>query len=192
MTDDRLPIVLKAGLRVGLICFVCSAVGAVAAYAKLSEQYPRSLSFHHLFEIDGRTAGWLFTAFAVALACIGLLAVVRGCPRLILDETGISFSRCLGSPVRIPWNRYGHVAVKRAVVPSPRRSAVVDIVYVVTTNGQWIDVGNFWKASDLEDAIRRTAARVKSGEGRERITPRPRGGPHTAPAMLRSAGCSNS
>ena len=119
MTDDKLPIVFKAGLRIGLICFVCSAVGAVAAYAKLSEQYARSLSFYHLFEIDGRTAGWLFTAFAVVLACFGLLAVVRGCPRLILDETGISFSRCFGSPVQIPWSRYVDVGVKRPVVPSP-------------------------------------------------------------------------
>ncbi len=166
MTDDKLPVVFKAGLRTGLICFVCSAVSAVAAYAELSEQYPRSLSFHHLFEIDGRTAGWLFAAFAVVLACIGLLAAVRGCPRLILDETGISFSRCFGGPVRIPWGQFGHVEVRRAVVPSPRRSAVVDIVYLVTRDGQRTDVGSFWKAGDLEDAMRRTAARMKSGEGR--------------------------
>lgn len=166
MTDDKLPVVFKAGLRTGLICFVCSAVGAVAAYSKLSDQYPSPQSFYHLFEIDGRTAGWLFTVFAVVLACIGLLAVVRGCPRLILDETGISFSRCLGSPVRIPWGQFGHVEVRRAVVPSPRRSAVVDIVYLVTRDGQRTSVGNFWKASDLEDAIRRTVARMKSASGR--------------------------
>jgi hypothetical protein len=165
MTDDKLPIVFKSGLPTGLICFVCSAVGAVAGYAKLSEQYSRSVSFYHVVEIDGRTAGWLFVALAAVLACYGLLAVVRGCPRLTLDETGISFSRCFGSPVRIPWSRYEDVEVKRAVVPGPRRSAVVDLVYVVTTDGQRTSVGNFRKASDLEDAIRRTAARTKGGKG---------------------------
>jgi hypothetical protein len=164
MTDDKLPIVFKAGLRVGLICFVCSAVGAVAAYAKLSAQYSSAVSFYHLFEIDGRTAGWLFAALAALLACYGLLALVRGCPRLKLDLIGISFSRCFGSPVRIPWKRYADVEVKRAVVPGPRRSAVVDIVYVMTTDGNRTSVGNFWKASDLEDAIRRVAARMKDGE----------------------------
>jgi hypothetical protein len=45
MPDDKLPIVFKAGLRNGLICFVCSALGAVAAYAKLSEQYASSIAF---------------------------------------------------------------------------------------------------------------------------------------------------
>ncbi len=165
MTDDKLPAVFKAGLRTGLICFVCSAVSAVAAYAKLSEQYARSVSFYHLFAIDGRTAGWLFAALAMLLAGLALVALVRGCPRLALDETGISFSRCFGSPVRIPWSRYKDVEVRRAVVPGPRRSAVVDIVYVMTTDGQRTSVGNCWKASELEDAIRRVAARIKGGEG---------------------------
>jgi hypothetical protein len=166
MTDDKLPAVFKAGLRTGLICFVCSAVSAVAAYAKLSEQYPSSVTFAHLVTIDGRTAGWLFAALAMLLAGLALVALVRGCPRLVLDETGISFSRCFGSPVRIPWGQFGHVEVRRAVVPGPRRSAVVDIVYVVTTDGQRTSVGNVWKAGDLEDAIRRVAARMKGGEGR--------------------------
>jgi hypothetical protein len=163
VADNKLPVVLKAGLRVGLICFFWSAVSAVAAYAKLSEQYASSVSFYRVVEIDGRTAGWLFTAFAALLACYGLLAVVRGCPRLALNATGISFSRCFGSPVQIPWSRYEDVEVEREVVPGPRRSAVVDIVYVMTTDGQRTSVGNCWKASDLEDAIRRTAARMKGG-----------------------------
>jgi hypothetical protein len=164
MTDDRLPIVFKAGLRIGLMGFVFSAMSAFVAYEKLSDQFPSPQSVYHLFEIDGRTVGWLCAAFAVVLACFGLLTIVRGCPRLILDETGISFSRCFGSPVRISWSRYQGIGFRRAVVPNPRRSTVVDIVYVKTTDGQWIDVGSFWKASVLEDAIRRATARMKSGE----------------------------
>jgi hypothetical protein len=162
MPDDKLPIVFKAGLRTGLICFVCSAVGAVAAYAKLSEQYASSVSFYHLVTIDGRTAGWLFATLTVLLAGVAVVALVRGCPRLVVDESGIAFSRCFGKPVQIPWSRYKDVEVKRAVVPGPKRSADVDIVYVVTTDGQRTSVGSFWKASDLEDAIRRDAARMKA------------------------------
>jgi hypothetical protein len=163
MTDDKLPIVFKGGVRVGLICFGCAAVGGVAAYAELSEQYPRSVTFVHLVTIDGRTAGWLFAALAVLLAGLALVALVRGCPRLVLDESGIAFSRCFGSPVQIPWSRYADVEIKRMVVPGPRRSAVVDVVYVVTADGKRTSVGNFWKGSELEDAIRRVAARMKGG-----------------------------
>jgi hypothetical protein len=47
-------------------------------------------------------------------------------------------------------------------VPSSRRSTVVDMVYVVTADGQQTSVGNFWKASDLEETIRRVAARMKA------------------------------
>ncbi len=164
MADDRLPIVFKAGLRVGLICFGCAAVGGVAAYAKLSAQYPTSETFVHFITIDGRTAGWLFAAFAALLACYAVFAVVRGCPRLILDASGIAFSRCFGNPVQIPWSRYKDVEVKRTRVPGARRSAVVDVVYVVTADGGRTSVGNFWKAGDLEDAIRRTAARMKAAQ----------------------------
>jgi hypothetical protein len=162
MADDRLPMVFKAGLRVGLICFFCAAVGGVATYAKLSEEYPRSVTFAHFVTIDGRTAGWLFAALTALLAGIAVVALVRGCPRLILDASGIGFSRCLGNPVQIPWSRFAHVEVKRMVVPSSRRSAVVDIVYVVTTEGNRTDVGDCWKASDLEETIRRVAARMKA------------------------------
>jgi hypothetical protein len=162
MADDTLPIVFKAGLRVGLICFFCAAVGGVATYAKLSEEYPSSVTFAHVVTIDGRTAGWLFAALTALLAGIAVLALVRGCPRLVLDESGIAFSRCFGAPVQIPWSRFAHVEAKRMVVPSSRRSAAVDVVYVVTADGQRTDVGSFWKASDLEETIRRTAARMKA------------------------------
>ena len=164
MADDRLPIVFKAGLRVGLICFFCAAVGGVATYAKLSAEYPSSVTFAHFATIDGRTAGWLFAALTVLLAGIAVMALVRGCPRLVLDESGIAFSRCFGAPVQIPWSRFVDVEVKRMVVPSSRRSAVVDVVYVVTADGGRESVGNVWKASELEDAIRRVAARMKAAQ----------------------------
>jgi hypothetical protein len=90
------------------------------------------------------------------------VTIVRGCPMLALDQTGISFSRCFGSPVQISWSRYEDVEVRRTRVPGPKRSADIDIVYVVTTDGQRTSVGSFWKASDLEETIRRVAARMKA------------------------------
>ncbi|HEX5211748.1 MAG TPA: hypothetical protein VFW22_08440 [Pseudolabrys sp.] len=163
MADDTLPIVFKAGQRVGLICFFCAAVGGVAAYAKLSAQYPSSVRFAHFVTIDGRTAGWLFAALTVLFTCYAVFVVVRGCPRLVLDESGIALSRCFGAPVQIPWSRFADVEVKRMVVPSPRRSAGVDVVYVVTADGGRTSIGNVWKAGELEDTIRRVAARMKAG-----------------------------
>lgn len=166
MAGDRLPIVFKSGLRIGLICFGCAAVSAVASYAELSEQYPRSVTFLHLVKIDGRTAGWLFAAFAVLLAGLALVALLRGCPRLVLDADGIAFSRCFGSAVQIPWSRYAGAEVKRMVAPGPRRSAVIDVVYVVTADGNRTSLGNFGSSQDVADTIRRVAARVKSGKKR--------------------------
>jgi hypothetical protein len=161
VTDDKLPIVFKSGLRTGLICFGCAALGAVAAYAKLSEQYPSSVSFYNLVDIDGRTAGWLFAAFGALLACLGLVAVVRGCPRLTLDETGILFRRCFGSPVRIPWGQFDGIAVRRTIVPG-RRVTTVDLAYVASKSGKETCVGNFGSTDKLADTVRRVAARMKA------------------------------
>ena len=155
LPDDKLPIVFKLSVFAALRVFVLCALAVVGGIAKIAQ--------------DGSYTGWLIVAVCLPFAISALVTIVRRCPTLTLDQNGIFFSRCFGSPVDIPWDRYKDVKVRRARVPVRGRTVPADLAYAVTKDGKEICVGNFGASDIVADAIRRTAARMKSGE---RHTPR--------------------
>ena len=96
MADDTLPIVFRSRRLTG---FVMTAVGAgivAAGIAKAADD-----SFSHADDhfgpivLSSQTTGWLMIAIGLPFALYALVTVVRGCPTLRLDDTGLLLSRCL-------------------------------------------------------------------------------------------------
>jgi len=164
MPDESLPIVFRASLRTAFIMMAIGAVGFFAAFIKIADIQPGSVRFYHEVAISGRSAGWLFLAVGVVMAAVGVMIAVGRCPTLVIGDTGLVLTRCRAAPVPIPWRDLERVRV--ISVPVPRSNAlmlwaeVVDVLYVVTKDGKSHGVGPVEKASDVEAAIRRAAART--------------------------------
>jgi hypothetical protein len=114
------------------------------------------------FEITPQTSGWFMLVVGLAFGLYALLMIVRRCPTLTLDETGILFSRCIGDPVQLPWSRLADVIVRRASIPARGRVTRVEMVYLVADDGKEIGVGDFGLGHALADTIRRVATRMNS------------------------------
>ena len=99
MTDDTLPIVFKSKPLTGLIMFAIGAAIAAVGIVKITDDsFSYSMERWGPFEIDPQTSGWLMVAIGVPFALIALVTVVRRCPTLTLDESGIAANRCFGTP----------------------------------------------------------------------------------------------
>ncbi len=158
MTSDTLPIVFKSRPLTG---FVMAAVGAfifAAGIAKAADD-----SFSHADDhfgpivLSSQTTGWVMIAIGLPVALYALVTAVRGCPNLRLDETGLLLSRCLQSPVQIPWSQFADVVIRRIPAPSRGRTIIVDVLFLVTDDGRQIGVGNIGEPRAIAETIRRIA-----------------------------------
>ncbi len=163
MADDTLPIVFRTKQAMSFVVLGVCVLSVWGGIAKITDD-----SFHYSmerwgpFEITPQTSGWFMLVVGLPFGLYALLMIVRRCPTLTLDETGVLFSRCIGGPVRVPWSRLVNVIVRRASVPGRWRTTVVDLVYVVTDEGKEIGVGDFGSGHALADTIRRVATRMNS------------------------------
>ena len=163
MADDTLPIVFRTKPSTAFVALGFGVLAVVGGIAKITDHsYAYSMEHFGPFEIDPQTSGWLMVAIGAALAFYALVTIVRRCPTLTLDQTGILLNRCLQHPVEVPWNRVADVIVRSATIPGRWRSTVVDMVYVMTDDGKETGVGNLGQADAVADAIRRVAARMNS------------------------------
>ncbi len=164
MADETLPIVFKSKRFMSFVVLGFSILSVWGGIAKITDD-----SFHFAMErfgpfvITPQTSGWFMTLIGLPAGLLALVMILRGCPKLTLDENGVLFDRCLRSPVQVPWARVADVTVRRATVPGRYRTTVVDLVYVKTDEGKQVSVGSFGSGQALADTIRRVAARMKSG-----------------------------
>jgi hypothetical protein len=160
MADDTLPIVFKSNRYGAIVSIIFGIVVVWAAIAKITDDsYAYSGSQWGPVYLSSHTEGWLMAALGLPLVLYAAMAIVRGCPTLTLDESGILLSRCFGGPIHIPWNQLADVVIRTARIPGRGRTTVVDVVYLITKDGRDISVGTIsGKASDIEGAIRRVAA----------------------------------
>jgi hypothetical protein len=159
VTDDKLPIVFKSRVGLSLVVLVGCVIAVVGGIAKITDD-----SFRFSEERWGplvvapSTSGWFMLVVGLPCAIYALVTIVRRCPRLRLDESGILMTRCFGEPVHIPWNELKEVFVRHAVVPG-RRWRSVEMTYVVNDAGKEFATGV--EREDVADTIRRVAARMK-------------------------------
>ena len=139
-------------------------IAVVGGIAKITDD-----SFHYgeerwgPFLVEPATSGWFMLAVGLPCAIYALVMIVRRCPTLTLDESGILLSRCFGAPVHIPWGQLKNVFVRHAVVPG-RRWTSVDVAYVVTDEGREFATG-VEPGEEVAETIRRVAARMKASGG---------------------------
>ncbi len=99
MTDDKLPIVFKSSALMGLVMVAVGAgIAAVGIVRITDDSFSFSMERIGPFELDPQTVGWLMVAIGVPVALIALVTVVRRCPTLTLDETGLSTIPLLRNP----------------------------------------------------------------------------------------------
>ena len=162
MADDTLPIVFRARPTTGFGMMALGVFIAAAGIAKAADD-----SFSHAddhfgpFTFSSQTTGWLMIAVGLPVAIVALVMLVRGCPRLTLDDAGLTLARCFGNPVQVPWNRLVDVVVRGRLAPSLRRTTTVDVLYLVTDEGRQVDVVGIGKPQPIAETIRRVAARRK-------------------------------
>lgn len=167
--EHRLPIVFKSDRFGAVVTVVISTFTVWAGIAKITDDSYRLERRWGPFDLSSYTEGWLMVTLCLPLALYAAMAIVRGCPTLALDETGILLSRCFGGPVRIPWNRLAKVVIRTARVQRRLRTTVVDVVYLITKDGRDISVGPIsGRARDIEATIRRVAAIMERPPGEMR------------------------
>ena len=64
------------------------------------------------------------------------MSLVRGCPRLELNNEGISYSRCLQGTRRIAWNELDRAEIQRVRRRQSIGEIKLDCVLLVTTGGE--------------------------------------------------------
>ena len=166
MTDDKLPIVFKSSALMGLVMVAVGAgIAAVGIVRITDDSFSFSMERIGPFELDPQTVGWLMVAIGVPVALIALVTVVRRCPTLTLDETGLSTNRCFGTPILIPWSRLADLKIRHMVVPARGRTTPVDVLFLVTDEGKQIGVGPVGEPRDIAPVIERVAARMKAKAG---------------------------
>jgi hypothetical protein len=174
MTDDTLPIVFKSKPLTGLVMLAIGAAIAAVGIVKITDDsFSYSMERWGPIEIDPQTSGWLMVAIGVPFAFVALVTVVRRCPTLTLDETGLLSNRCFGTPLHIPWSGLADVVIKHMVVPARGRTTPVDVLFLVTNEGKQIGVGPIGEPRDIAAAIERVAERMKKPEAPSPAAPNP-------------------
>lgn len=163
MTDDRLPIVFTPGVGTKLAMFLVCGVFAGVAVLRIFDDRPGTVRIHFIGEVDAQTSAWFVAAILGAVSLFGLAMLVLRCPSLTLGESGIVIARCFRAPVTIPWSSFAHIVVRTARFRRNWRTEMVDVIYVVTTDGRQLSAGPLGKAEDIEPVIRRVALRMKAG-----------------------------
>ncbi len=162
MADDTLPIVFRSRRLTGLIMTAVGAFIVAAGIAKAADDsFSHSDDHFGPFTFSSQTTGWLMIAIGLPFALYALVTVVRGCPTLRLDDAGLLLSRCLQSPVSLPWSQLANVVIKRIPAPTRGRVTMVDVLFLVTDEGKEIGVGNVGEPRTIAEKIKRVGARMK-------------------------------
>ena len=163
MADDTLPIVFRRKRLTGLLPLGFGILATVAGVAMITDE-SFSYSSRHVgpFTLSPETTGWLLLAIGLPFAVYALLALVRRCPTIAVDETGIALARCFGGSVSVPWSRFKRVMVRHRRASDRGRTTDINFVFVVTDDGKEISFGIFDEADAIAAAIGRVAARMKA------------------------------
>ena len=161
MTDDKLPIVFKPTAGSKLAMFLIPGLLAAAAVWKALDDRFSTVRIALFGEVDAHVVAWLVAAILGAVSLFGLAMLVLRCPSLTLGENGIVIARCFRAPVTIPWSALDDIRVRSAVVG--RRARRVDVVYLVTRDGEQVSPGPLGKEWEIASIIRRVATRMTTG-----------------------------
>ncbi len=166
MPADALPIVFRTKPSTSLVALAFGVmIAGVGIWKIATDDYAEGGGWLGPVYLDARTTMWLLVVVGAPLVIYGLLTIVRGCPTLTLDDTGVLLVRCLQSPVKVPWPRVTDVRVRSSSIPARGRVTPVELVYVVTDDGKEVCVGNFGAADALADTIWRVAGQMKGPQG---------------------------
>jgi len=159
MTNDKLPIVFTGTVGSKLVMFLVGGFFAGAAVLKIFDDRPGTVRIGFFGEVDAHTAAWPVAVALGTVSLLGLAMLVFRCPSLTLREDGIVIARCFKATVTIPWSALADVTVMTAHTWHRGRTVVVDVIYLVTKDGEKISPGVLGEARDIEPVIRRVAAR---------------------------------
>jgi hypothetical protein len=161
MTDDKLPIVFTPTVGGKLAMFLVPGLLAAASVWKALDDRFSTVRIALFGEVDAHVVAWLVAAILGAVSLFGLATLVFRCPSLTLGENGIVIGRCFRAPVTIPWSALADIMVRTAVVG--RRAQRVDVVYLVTKDGEQLTPGPLGKEWEIASIIRRVTARMNAG-----------------------------
>ena len=159
MSNDTLPVTFRSSPRTGLVAVGIGVLVVAVGILKLTDDTGNE--FFGPIQVSGSTAGWLFAVAGAVIVLVGLVALVRRCPSLTLGEAGIVYTPCVGALVEVGWSQLTDVTVRHATVAGTRgrRGASFESVYLATSEGRHIGLGNVGEARQVADTIRRLAAR---------------------------------
>ena len=165
MADDSLPIVFTGRPRNKLIVLavgiVLMGIGIMMIFDQAGGLVRGAGPFRR--GVLPSEVGWMVGGIGLVFTVLAVLQLVRGCPRLELNDEGILYSRCLQA-TRVAWSELDRAEVQRKSVARPIKT-VLDSLMLVTTDGRKVVISAPIapaEVAQLRETITRVATRARS------------------------------
>lgn len=162
MANGPLPLVYTASPRRTLIILTVGVLSTVLGIMMTFDRDGDRVVGVNGFGLGGpgrSDLGWVITGLGLVIAVFALMSLVRGCPKLELNNEGIFYTRCLQGTARVAWNELDRAEVQRVRQTHAIGEAKLDYLLLVTTDGRKVVVSAPIDPSQVEQ-VQETIATV--------------------------------